>query len=80
MNTAVDLPLNVMPRTMPGAMIDALRGRFAERFVTSLAVREQHGRDESPFDVPPPEAPQTPLAFGVASVMVRDEPPYIASV
>jgi len=56
MNTAVDFPLHVTPRPMPAAMIDALRGRFGERFATALAVREQHGRDESPFDVPPPEA------------------------
>jgi len=56
MNTAVDFSLNVLPRLMPAAMIDALRARFGERFVTSLAVREQHGRDESPFDAPPPEA------------------------
>ena len=56
MNTAVDFSLNVMPRPMPVAMIEALRARFGERFVTSLAVREQHGRDESPFDAPPPEA------------------------
>jgi D-lactate dehydrogenase (cytochrome) len=56
MNTAVDFSVNVLPRTMPPAMGDALRARFGERFVTSLAVREQHGRDESPFDAPPPEA------------------------
>ncbi|MFL6696205.1 MAG: FAD-binding oxidoreductase [Vitreoscilla sp.] len=56
MNTAVDFALNLLPRPMPAAMIDALRSRFGERFVTSLAVREQHGRDESPFDAPPPEA------------------------
>ena len=56
MNTAVDFSLKVLPRPMPAAMIEALRSRFGERFVTSLAVREQHGRDESPFDAPPPEA------------------------
>jgi len=56
MNTAVDFSINVLPRPMPGAMREALQARFGERFVTSLAVREQHGRDESPFDVPPPEA------------------------
>ena len=50
MNTAVDFSLNVMPRLMPAAMIEALRTRFGERFAQSLAVREQHGRDESPFD------------------------------
>jgi D-lactate dehydrogenase (cytochrome) len=56
MNTAVDFSLNVLPRPMSAAMADALRARFGDRFVTSLAVREQHGRDESPFDAPPPEA------------------------
>src|SRR6201996_1078826 len=56
MNTAVDFTLNVLPRPMPAAMREALRVRFGERFVTTLAVREQHGRDESPFDAPPPEA------------------------
>ena len=43
-------------RTMPAAMLEALKARFGERCSTALAVREQHGRDESPFDVPPPEA------------------------
>ena len=56
MNTAVDFSLSVLPRPMPAAMSEALRARFGERFVTSLAVREQHGRDESPMDAPPPEA------------------------
>jgi D-lactate dehydrogenase (cytochrome) len=56
MNTAADFSPNVLPRLMPDAMRDALRARFGDRFVTSLAVREQHGRDESPFDAPPPEA------------------------
>jgi len=43
------------PRPVPAAMLDALKARFGERCSTALAVREQHGRDESPFDVPPPE-------------------------
>jgi D-lactate dehydrogenase (cytochrome) len=43
------------PRPVPAEMVDALRTRFGERCSTALAVREQHGRDESPFDVPPPE-------------------------
>jgi D-lactate dehydrogenase (cytochrome) len=43
------------PRPVPGAMFDALKARFGERCSAALAVREQHGRDESPFDVPPPE-------------------------
>jgi D-lactate dehydrogenase (cytochrome) len=56
MNTAVDPSLPIQPRPIPAAMSEVLRGRFGERHVTSLAVREQHGRDESPFDAPPPEA------------------------
>ncbi len=44
------------PRAVPAAMLDALRARFGERCSTALAVREQHGRDESPIDAPPPEA------------------------
>ncbi len=57
MNAA--LPSHVLPtferRPVPAAMRDALKARFGERCSTALAVREQHGRDESPFDVAPPE-------------------------
>ena len=41
---------------LPQALLDALRIAFADRCSTALAVREQHGRDESIFDVPPPQA------------------------
>ena len=44
------------PRPVPPAMVEALKARFGERCSTARAVREQHGRDESPFDVPPPDA------------------------
>ena len=44
------------PRPVPAAMLEALQARFGARCSTALAVREQHGRDESPFDAPPPEA------------------------
>ena len=44
------------PRAVPAAMLDALKARFGDRCSTALAVREQHGRDESPIDAPPPEA------------------------
>jgi D-lactate dehydrogenase (cytochrome) len=43
------------PRPVPAAMLEALKAQFGDRCSTALAVREQHGRDESPFDVPPPE-------------------------
>ena len=39
---------------MPQALCDTLRERFGPNFSTSLAVRQQHGRDESSFDVEPP--------------------------
>jgi len=43
-------------RAVPAALIEALKTRFAERCTTALAVREQHGRDESSFEAPPPAA------------------------
>jgi D-lactate dehydrogenase (cytochrome) len=43
------------PRAVPAAMLQALKARFGERCSSALAVREQHGRDESPFEVAPPE-------------------------
>lgn len=46
----------IEPRPMPPAMLQALKERFGDRCSTAMAVREQHGRDESPFDVPPPDA------------------------
>ena len=83
MNTAADFSPNVLPRLMPDAMRDALRAHFGERFVTSLAVREQHGRDESPFDAPPPEAvvfceSTEDVAFAVATAAEHRVPviPY----
>ena len=44
------------PRPVPAPMLQALKARFGDRCSTARAVREQHGRDESPFDVPPPDA------------------------
>lgn len=45
----------IKPRNVPDAFIDALKTRFDSRCSTALAVREQHGRDESAFvSVPPP--------------------------
>ena len=53
-------PVHLLPqiqqRDVPQPFIDALKARFAERCSTALVVREQHGRDESSFDSPPPAA------------------------
>lgn len=41
---------------LPAEMLVALQQRLGERCSTALAQRELHGRDESPFDVAPPDA------------------------
>ena len=46
----------VQQREVPAALLQALQARFGDRCSTALAVREQHGRDESSFQVPPPAA------------------------
>ncbi|MDH6592104.1 D-lactate dehydrogenase (cytochrome) [Variovorax sp. TBS-050B] len=43
-------------RDVPDALIDALKTRFGANCSTAMAVRTQHGRDESSFDAPPPSA------------------------
>ncbi len=55
--TPTDLLPQVQPRPLPAELIEALRARFGAQCSTAMAVREQHGRDESPYTtVPPPEA------------------------
>jgi D-lactate dehydrogenase (cytochrome) len=53
-------PLHLLPvvnqRAVPHDLIAALQSQFGARCSTALVVREQHGRDESSFDVPPPGA------------------------
>ncbi|MDD2882584.1 MAG: FAD-linked oxidase C-terminal domain-containing protein [Rhodoferax sp.] len=46
----------IKARAVPPALLDALLARFGTQFSTALVVREQHGRDESAFSVPPPAA------------------------
>ncbi|MRD46804.1 FAD-binding protein [Caenimonas koreensis DSM 17982] len=43
-------------RDVPEALLAALKSRFGANCSTALAVREQHGRDESSFVAPPPAA------------------------
>ncbi len=47
---------HVSQRAVPAEMIAALKARFGQRCSTALVVREQHGRDESSFEAPPPAA------------------------
>lgn len=59
MNT-LSTPLHLLPavnqRATPPELVAALQARLGDRCTTALVVREQHGRDESSFDVPPPGA------------------------
>src|SRR5690606_41764679 len=48
--------LDALRRPVPPELVEELRGRFRDRFSTAAAVREHHGRDESPFDAVPPDA------------------------
>jgi len=55
MNAPHDLLSRAAIRAVPPAMLAALRQRFGERCSTARSVCEQHGRDESPFPMTPPE-------------------------
>ena len=47
----------VLQREVPAEFMAALQARFGANCATAMAVREHHGRDESPYtDVPPPAA------------------------
>jgi D-lactate dehydrogenase (cytochrome) len=43
-------------RPVPEGLMKALAERFGDRLSRAQAVREQHGRDESPFEAAPPDA------------------------
>ncbi|MGD9945456.1 MAG: FAD-binding oxidoreductase, partial [Burkholderiaceae bacterium] len=48
--------LDAIKRPLPDALTAQLRERFGDRFSTAQAVRDHHGRDESPFHPIPPDA------------------------
>jgi D-lactate dehydrogenase (cytochrome) len=55
MNASTPAP-QLLARAVAPALIAALQARFGAQFSTALVVREQHGRDESAFSMPPPAA------------------------
>ncbi len=55
-------------RAVPQALLDALKARFKDQCSTALVVREQHGRDESSFEAPPPAA----VVFAQSTTDVSD--------
>src|SRR5574337_838501 len=65
-------PVHLIPevrqRPVPEALIEALKQRFGANCSTAMAVREQHGRDESSFQVPPPAA----VVFAESTADVAD--------
>ena len=65
-------PAHLMPqinqRAMPAALLEALMARFGANCSTALVVREQHGRDESSYTVPPPSA----VVFAESTADVAD--------
>jgi D-lactate dehydrogenase (cytochrome) len=54
--TLTHLVPEIHQRAVPQAMLDALQARFGGQYSAAMAVREQHGRDESSFQAPPPAA------------------------
>jgi len=59
METPVNHPYalsSTLKRPMPDALAARLQARFGDRFSTAQAVRDHHGRDESPYPVTPPDA------------------------
>ena len=82
MNATLPAQLQSMPRRpVPAALLEALVARFGDRCSTSLSVRELHGRDESPFEVPPPDAvvfaESTEEVSAVVALAARHEVPII---
>ncbi len=58
----------IAQREVPQALIDALKARFGANCSTAQVIREQHGRDESSFQVPPPAA----VVFAESTADVAD--------
>jgi D-lactate dehydrogenase (cytochrome) len=54
--TLAHLTPELLLRAVPAELIAALQMRFGAQCSTAQAVRDQHGRDESAFSVPPPAA------------------------
>ena len=55
MNHPIDFA-QLLKRPMPPELAAALKERFADRYSVAQAVRDHHGKDESPFPVTPPDA------------------------
>ncbi len=47
---------DALKRPLPPEVVDGLRALFGDRLSLAQAVRDHHGRDESPFPMTPPDA------------------------
>lgn len=69
-------------RPIAASLLLELMARFNAQFSTSMAIREHHGRDESPFDVPPPSgvvfAQSTQDVVDAVKIAATHEVPIIA--
>ncbi|MYN14744.1 FAD-binding protein [Pusillimonas sp. TS35] len=63
-------PAQSVRRAIPDGFLDALARQFGDRFTTAQAVREHHGRDESPY---PPMLPD-----GVVFALSTEEVAWVA--
>jgi D-lactate dehydrogenase (cytochrome) len=50
------LPTQAMRKPLAPILLEQLKALFGERFSTTDAVRDHHGRDESPYAPLPPDA------------------------
>ena len=71
----------IAPRDVPQTLIDTLKSHFGDRCSTAMAVREQHGRDESAYTtVPPPAAVVFALSTDDVAFTVRHAAEYAVPI
>ena len=56
-------------RDVPQALIDTLKSHFGDRCSTAMAVREQHGRDESAYTTVPPQQRYNDYVFSMDDLL-----------
>jgi D-lactate dehydrogenase (cytochrome) len=59
------------PRHATPELLQGLSERFKERCNTGQSVRQQHGRDESPYDITPPDCVVFPTNDAEVAEVVR---------
>jgi D-lactate dehydrogenase (cytochrome) len=70
MQSATDVPIGRRRSALP-ELLQGLGNRFQERCSTGQSVRDQHGRDESPYDTTPPDCVVFPTSSAEVAEVVR---------